>query len=128
MSHMNIQVRPLFPRNIQVGIRLVYVIACPKQHFQRNNRSNDLKPEHTSRNLAYNNRQADTDNLVKFTLDAISNDENQTILTDDMQIIHIDAVKMFEEWNEDEGPYTFVDVYEWNEEKTLALAPPTIVE
>ena len=119
LRHMGILIRPLFPVNIQVGVRLVYVLSRPNFHFQGGNRSNDLKPMFASRHIAYNNRQGDVDNYVKFNLDAIS---SETILTDDRQIIYIESIKMFEEWNE--GSYTFIEVYEWNKDKTLLYAPP----
>ena len=121
MRHMNIRIRPFFPINIQVGVRIVFVCSRPKFHFQGGDKSKPLKPIHSSRNIAYNNRQADIDNLVKFVLDAISHSENRTILTNNRQVIHVLAVKMFEEWNK--GRYTFIEVYQWNENKTIHNAP-----
>ena len=107
LTHMGIPFRPFFPVNMQVGVRIVYVLPRPNYHFQDNNRSNPLKPIHTSRHIAFYNRQGDIDNYIKFTLDAIS---NRTILTDDKQFMGIEAVKMFEKVNE--GGYTSIEVYE----------------
>ena len=119
LNHMGIRFRPYFPRNIQVGVRIVYVITRPNYHFEGNDRSSGvLKQIHSSRHIAHYNRQGDVDNYTKFTLDAIS---NRMILTDDSQVIHFEAIKMFEEVNE--GGLTSIDVYKWNEDETIQYAP-----
>ena len=77
-----------------------------------------MKQEYSSRHIAYNNRQGDIDNFAKFTLDAISHRE---LLTNDKQVIHFQATKMFEETNE--GGYTCVEVFEWDEANTMDYVP-----
>ena len=119
LTYMGVLFRPFFPLNIQVGIKIVYVIERPKYHFTSNDRNNGVvREEYRSRNIGPFNRQGDVDNYVKFTLDAIS---RRVVLTNDKQVVHVEATKMFESSNE--GGFTYVEVYQWHEENTMSYAP-----
>ena len=48
------------------------------------------------------------------------------IVRSSQMIVYVEAVKMFEELNE--GGYTTIEVFEWNEEKTLIHAPTFVNE
>ena len=111
MTHMGILICQFFPINMQVGVKLVYVVPRPNYLFIGNDRASGVvKPQYHSRNINYNNKQGDIDNFVKFTLDSIS---RRLILMNDKQVVRIEATKMFEKTNE--GGLTVVDVYEWHQ-------------
>ena len=111
LVYMGILIRPFFPLNMQVGIKLVYVLPRPNYHFVGSNRDGGVvKEEFACRNVGYNNRQGDIDNLIKFTLDSIS---RRLVLMNDKQVVRVEAVKMFESTNE--GGLTTIEVYEWHQ-------------
>ena len=90
LTYMGILFRPYFPVNIQVGVKIVYVLERPAYHFISNDReAGVLNPEHESRNISHFNRQGDVDNYIKLTLDAIS---RRLILTNDRQVIKVEAI------------------------------------
>ena len=72
MTYMGILIRPFFPINMQVGVKLAYVVQQPNYHFVGNDKASGvLKDEYVHQNICYNNCQGDIDNFIKFTLDVI---------------------------------------------------------
>ena len=103
MTYMGILIFPLFPLNMQVKIKLVYVIQRPTYHFVSNDRACGIvKTELSIQNIRGHNRQGYFDNYIKFTLDAIS---RRLVLVNDKQAVRIEATKRFESTNE--GVMTF---------------------
>ena len=116
---MGILIRPFFPLNMQVSVKLIYVLPRPNYHFVGKNRVRGvLKQEYLGRNISYYNKQGDVDNLMKFTLDSIS---GPVVLMNDKQVVRVESVKMFEQCNK--GGMTVVQVDEWNETDVNRHAP-----
>jgi len=100
---------PYKPIEGGVGVELLFFMQRPKSHYGTGKNAEKLKPQAPYEHI----KTPDTDNLVKFVLDALGTE--QIFFKDDRQIVSVKARKLYA--NRRANTRTYVCLYAIDEEE-----------
>ena len=101
--------KPTKTIEVAIGIELVFFMPRPKKHYGTGKNINRLKDSAPYEHIT----KPDTDNLVKFVLDALGT--GQKFFIDDRQIMSVRARKLYA--NKRDNARTYVCLYTIDKEE-----------